>query len=493
MRDLSTYFYRYQIRSDEDLKLSTRTRRLKKASQNTTTHLFFDLTDCSLPALHENLFFTHTYANFFLIKPSQYEHLHTLTLPANSTLIIQVRGAAELAQLLDLSIEDLSAAYLMFAPITRTDLKALHEFEISQPPAKAARHWYWDFRPYRAEIKNSITLRDIDSMKRPFHRLPGLELWNCEIQSHFELEPVQPISWQFRSPRPEIKLSVIIPSYNNIRFLTQTLNHLIAQKLNPNYFELIVCEDGGTDHTAELTQQIFHDFKDRMNLKMIYWSKADQGRGKQDFFRAGQARNLAAQYAAGEFLFFLDSDMLTPPNFAEIVLEMFTKYDVIQFQRYHINQSLSLKNPSYESIDLKNDTYIEEGSYWSQLFHATDWMSLPNFWKFTCTYALGIRKADFLSVGRFKKYYVSYGFEDTDLGYELRERKKRFHLVAVPLLHLTAYNHMQYKNSQAKRLKLLRKTSRLFYLQHLNQSIYRDFGNFFSFEKSILNQVRDLF
>jgi hypothetical protein len=120
-------------------------------------------------------------------------------------------------------------------------------------------------------------------------------------------------------------------------------------------------------------------------------------------------------------------------------------------------------------------------------------MSLKHHWKFTCTYALGLKKSDFMEVGRFKKYYVSYGFEDTDLGYELYKRKKTFFLVPMPLYHLTAYNQMQYQNSQLKRLKLLRKTAELFYLQHLNPEIYHLFGNFYRFQKKLPHYLRDLF
>ncbi len=95
-------------------------------------------------------------------------------------------------------------------------------------------------------------------------------------------------------------------------------------------------------------------------------------------------------------------------------------------------------------------------------------------------------------MGRFKKYYTSYGFEDTDLGYEFSLRKKKSFLIQTPLLHLTAYDQMQYKNSKIKRLQLLRKTAGLFYLQHLNPEIYHAFGNFYSFEKPIRHSIRDL-
>jgi hypothetical protein len=56
---------------------------------------------------------------------------------------------------------------------------------------------------------------------------------------------------------------------------------------------------------------------------------------------------------------------------------------------------------------------------------------------------------------------------------------------------LTSYDQMQYKNSRLQRLKLLRRTAALFYLQHLNPKIYELFGNFYRFEKPLQNTLKD--
>ena len=97
-----------------------------------------------------------------------------------------------------------------------------------------------------------------------------------------------------------------------------------------------------------------------------------------------------------------------------------------------------------------------------------------------------------MSIGRFKKYYISYGFEDTDLGFEMHLRRKKFKLIKTPLLHLTSYDQMQYKNSNSRRAKLLRVTAAKFYLQHLDSDIFAVVGNYFRFEKPIASRIRDL-
>jgi glycosyltransferase involved in cell wall biosynthesis len=227
------------------------------------------------------------------------------------------------------------------------------------------------------------------------------------------------------------------------------------------------------------------------NIRYIYWTKQHPTRGPQEFFRPGLARNLASKYASGKYLVFLDSDMLVPESFIETAIQSMQKSDVIQFQRFHINQNLSKKNPRYSSVDLTRDTYIEESRYWSQLFFNENWMHLPYYWKYTCTYALGLTREHFYKLGLFKKYYVSYGFEDTDLGYEAHKNNLIFSLIKLPLLHLTAYDQMQYKNSSSRRFRLLKKTAELFYLQHLDPEIYVLLGNYYRFQKPAKSFLRD--
>jgi GT2 family glycosyltransferase len=182
--------------------------------------------------------------------------------------------------------------------------------------------------------------------------------------------------------------------------------------------------------------------------------------------------------------------MLVPKNFIETCILELKNNNIIQFQRLHINQNLSRNNPVYENINT-SDTYIEEKNYWSELFNTNDWMSLPFHWKYTCTYALGISKNNFLKLGMFKKYYISYGFEDTDLGYEAALQGFNFKLIKIPLMHQTAYDLMQYRNSTSQRFKLLRVTAELFYLQHLDKKIYELLGNYLRFQKPLKSIIRD--
>lgn len=86
-------------------------------------------------------------------------------------------------------------------------------------------------------------------------------------------------------------VSVVIPAYNSERFLGEAVLSALSQDCPT---EVIVVDDGSTDATAEIAQA----------LPVRYLHQEHSGQG--------QARNLGAKAAQGEFLAFLDSDDLWP-------------------------------------------------------------------------------------------------------------------------------------------------------------------------------------
>lgn len=484
-------YYRYKIKTKQDLEKSCFERRLKKRLNNGKKSFYFEV-DRSFSE-HEACgdFFMEFATETDLICVSLEHYSFYFYRCHGSTLIVKVTSSEELATLKSATADiKIKKTQILLSPLRTSDLKSLLNFD-----THSSFSCYWQFQPYSPELKNSITVRDIAACGHEFKTLPGLEIYNTAIPEHYELEPSPEnfeVSWSFQCSKTEPEISVIIPTYNNSHFLAPVIWHLINQTSAPERYEILVADDGSEDKSSQLMYEIFQKYNGKINLKYIYWSKRNKTRGDQFFFRSGLVRNLATRHSRGEFLFFLDSDMLVPPDFIEQCAQQFKQADILQFQRYHVHQELSKTNPSYAQIIKNRDTYVEESSYWTQLFNCADWMQLPFYWKYTCTYALGISRKNFYEIGLFKKYYISYGFEDTDLGYEAHKRRLRFQLVQTPLYHLTAYDQMQYKNSATKRLQLLRVTAELFFLQHLDPNIYNLLGNFYRSQKPIKSALRDL-
>jgi glycosyltransferase involved in cell wall biosynthesis len=95
------------------------------------------------------------------------------------------------------------------------------------------------------------------------------------------------------------RVSVVVPTYNGEAYVGEALQSILRQSHPP--FEVIVCDDGSTDDTAE----VVGSFEGRVRL--IH--QANQG--------VSAARNRAARTARGEFLAFLDQDDLWEPDLLE--------------------------------------------------------------------------------------------------------------------------------------------------------------------------------
>lgn len=89
-------------------------------------------------------------------------------------------------------------------------------------------------------------------------------------------------------------LSVIIPNYNNVEFISQCLDSIINQSLMPN--EIVVVDDCSTDNSGEVLKRYeqSYDF-----IRVIYLEK---NQGVQN------ARNTGLNCAKSEYVTFIDGD-----------------------------------------------------------------------------------------------------------------------------------------------------------------------------------------
>jgi len=126
-------------------------------------------------------------------------------------------------------------------------------------------------------------------------------------------------------------LSIVIPAYNEEnrigRTLTETFDYLDRQ----NYAsEIIVVNDGSTDHTAETA----HNFGSRTKVRLrLIENPGNRGKGYS-------VRNGMLQ-AAGEIVLFFDADLATPTSEIVKVIEPIARdcYDVV-FGSRAIDRSL---------------------------------------------------------------------------------------------------------------------------------------------------------
>lgn len=103
-------------------------------------------------------------------------------------------------------------------------------------------------------------------------------------------------------------ISIIIPTFNRPSYLERTLISLEKQTPSQIKFEAIVVDDGSE-------QSYFNIINRKWNFSIKYFRQENQGEAI--------ARNLGAENSEGEFLLFLDDDMLVDPIY---VFEMYAEH-----------------------------------------------------------------------------------------------------------------------------------------------------------------------
>ncbi len=98
------------------------------------------------------------------------------------------------------------------------------------------------------------------------------------------------------------KYSIIIPAFNRADEIRELLQSLARLHFDRKRFEVIVADDGSTDHTP----QVIEEARKYIDFELHYFVQQNKG--------PGAARNAGMQAAQGDFFIFLDSDVTVPPD-----------------------------------------------------------------------------------------------------------------------------------------------------------------------------------
>ncbi|PJZ45478.1 glycosyltransferase family 2 protein [Leptospira brenneri] len=119
------------------------------------------------------------------------------------------------------------------------------------------------------------------------------------------------------------KVSVIMPAYNAVPYLEESVNSLKRQ--NYKDWELLLVDDCSKDDTAKLAAEI------AASDSRIQFIAKEKNSGSAD------TRNTGIQLAKGEFIAFLDADDLWEPNFLEVMIPFMEKnHSAFSFASYRI-------------------------------------------------------------------------------------------------------------------------------------------------------------
>ncbi len=107
-----------------------------------------------------------------------------------------------------------------------------------------------------------------------------------------------------------MKISVVIPAYNEARYIGRCLESLSRQTLPREQYEVVVVDNGSTDATPEIVRQTAAI--ESFHLRLISRPKVS----------ISAVRNLGAAATSGELLAFLDADCIPDPDWLASALRL---------------------------------------------------------------------------------------------------------------------------------------------------------------------------
>ena len=187
-------------------------------------------------------------------------------------------------------------------------------------------------------------------------------------------------------------ISVIIPVYNGEKFLPGCLDALVSGSYRD--YELIVVDDCSTDRSVEIS---------RAKGARVLKTSRQSG--------PGGARNLGAQEARGEVLFFVDADVVVKPDTLERVAANFMDHPEV-----------ASVFGSYDDEPAEKNFISQYKNLFHRFVHQQARSEAETFWA-GCG---AIRRDVFLAVDGFDaERYPRPAIEDIELGYRMRSRGHR--------------------------------------------------------------------
>ena len=148
------------------------------------------------------------------------------------------------------------------------------------------------------------------------------------------------------------KVSVLMPTYNRERFITDAVRSVLAQDYGN--IELVIVDDGSTDRTAEILTEQFSEYMTGVPVdgKTICCYPSEH-------LGISGARNLALDKATGDYIAFLDSDDRFHPNKLRLQMEYLQAHPEagIVFCGYENVGDFGGCPPTEEQAKLLADTY----------------------------------------------------------------------------------------------------------------------------------------
>lgn len=211
------------------------------------------------------------------------------------------------------------------------------------------------------------------------------------------------------------KMSVIVTLYNRLEYARNMILSLINQTLMID--ELIFADDGSKEDVADVIKDLID--KCPFEIKCVY--QEDIG------FRLARSRNNGARAATGEFLIFLDQDVIMPDDFIEKIYNVRKKKRIIssrgilsyewQKEKIQIDLNQGKKfSEIYKFVTSRQKSEIKKIIKRDILYRVLYKLKLRTRGAKIVGLIFALYKEDFIAINGFDDNYKGWGKEDDDFG-----------------------------------------------------------------------------
>jgi glycosyltransferase involved in cell wall biosynthesis len=234
--------------------------------------------------------------------------------------------------------------------------------------------------------------------------------------------------------KSQLALSVVVPTYNRAEILRDTLRHLAEQELDPASYEVVVIDDGSTDHTRAVVEE----WVSRAPFRLRYQYQTNHG--------PGHAYNRGMEAAEAPILLLTGDDMFMASQALKAHLAM---------HRVHPEQEVAVFGPAALSPTLDQSVFLRKFDRTkSNAFAGLRELPYYRFW--ACN--ISAKREFVLRYGAFPEEIGRGGriaHQDVELGYQLS-------LAGLRILYspdAIAYHHQVMTYDQACQISYLRGVS----------------------------------
>ena len=220
---------------------------------------------------------------------------------------------------------------------------------------------------------------------------------------------------------PKIPISIVLPVYNRIDMLRRTMAMLTHQTYPLDLMEVIIADDGSSDHP----EQLILEFEDYFDVNYV--------RQKDLGYRLSHVRNLGVRAAKHDNIIILDCDMAPVPNLVELFAKWLCldeKLLLIGHRRYVDANDIPvedvLKSPSVmlelPPVATKNAVMKQSPSKdWREAIYSetNNLKSSPHPFRASSCGNVGFHRRIFSDAGPFDESFTAWGAEDNEFGYRV--------------------------------------------------------------------------